>query len=140
VVITTIAETKVLGHLTLVSWRPAANVAVLRLSGEVDLLTAQAFQDAVDQVLGRPPLILIIDLSAVTFFGANGLTVLVASREVAQQKATALRLVCGTRVVSRPLALVGLDHSFETFNDLDTALPAGDWLDPAHLGSARGGG
>jgi anti-anti-sigma regulatory factor len=65
------------------------------------------------------------------FFGAAGLKMLAAAHEAAQQRATALRLVCGTRAVTRPLAVVGLDHNFETYHDLETALPAGDWLGPA---------
>jgi anti-anti-sigma factor len=135
VVSTTIAETKVLGNLTVVSWRAAAEVAVLYVVGEVDLLTVQVFRDTVDQVLDRPPLVLVIDLSAVTFFGASGLTVLVVARELAQQRGAALRLVCGTRAVTRPLALVGLDHSFETYHDLETGLSTDGWL--GFAGSSR---
>jgi anti-anti-sigma factor len=101
------------------SWRAAAEVAVVRVAGEVDLLTVQVFRETVDQVLDQPPLVLVIDLSAVTFFGAGGLTVLVVARELVQQRGAALRLVCGARAVTRPLALVGLDHSFETYNDLE---------------------
>jgi anti-anti-sigma factor len=125
VVGTTIAETKVWGQLSLVSWRPAPEVTVVRVAGEVDLLTAQELQDTLDQLLDRPPLVMVIDLSAVTFFGANGLTVLVAAHDMAQQSATALRLVCGTRAVTRLLALVGLDHRFPTYPNLDAALPGG---------------
>jgi anti-anti-sigma factor len=106
-------------------------VVLLRVAGEVDLLTMQLFWDTVDQVLDRPPLVLVIDLSAVTFVGAGGLTVLVVARELVQQRATALRLVCGTRAVTRPLALVGLDQTFETFNDLETALSADGCLGSA---------
>jgi hypothetical protein len=54
------------------------------------------------------------------FFGAAGLKVQAAAHEAAQQRATALRLVCGTRAVTRPLAVVGLDHNFETYHDLET--------------------
>jgi anti-sigma B factor antagonist len=130
VVTTTIPEAgrtglPMLRHLTIVTWQPAPDVAVVRVAGEVDLLTAQAFQDIVHQQLDRPLLVLVIDLSPVTFFGASGLTVLVAAHELAVQSATALRLVCGTRTVTRLLAMVGRDETFETYTNLDTALTTG---------------
>jgi anti-sigma B factor antagonist len=100
-----------LGPLTIVTWQPAPDVAVMRVAGEVDLFTAPSFQDTVHQQLGRPLLVLVIDLSPVTFFGASGLTVLVAAHELAEQRAIALRLVCETRTVTRLLAMVGLDET-----------------------------
>jgi anti-sigma B factor antagonist len=130
VVTTTIPEAgriglPMLGPLTIVTWQPAPDVAVMRVAGEVDLFTAPSFQDTVHQQLGRPLLVLVIDLSPVTFFGASGLTVLVAAHELAEQRAIALRLVCETRTVTRLLAMVGLDETFETYTSLGTALTTG---------------
>jgi anti-anti-sigma factor len=57
------------------------NATVLRVCGEVDLLTAPMLQAEVDKQLMLPRLIVVIDLSGTTFFGVSGVAVLLEIRD-----------------------------------------------------------
>jgi anti-anti-sigma factor len=73
------------------------DVLVARVTGEVDILTAPHLQQALDETLermtgGR----VVLDLTAVSFFGSPGLAVLAAAAAQADQHHCALRIVVGT--------------------------------------------
>lgn len=111
-----------------VSW-PAADVGVVRAVGEIDLLTAPSWARALDAAClrlarhdddprrgddphrpaGRGRLV--CDLTAVEFFGASGLSVLVGVGALAADTGVGLRLVTDDRGVLRLLQLVGLDRT-----------------------------
>lgn len=75
---------------------PGGEVIVVRVAGEVDLLTVPVLQDALADSLARSPCDLIIDLSAMTFCGVRGMTVLV------QTGATAARCGAGYALAAAP--------------------------------------
>jgi anti-sigma B factor antagonist len=52
----------------------------LDVSGEVDLFDETALLDAIDAALGEPLSVVVVDLSAVSFFDSSGVRVLVRSR------------------------------------------------------------
>ena len=56
-------------------------VAVLAVSGEIDLATIPAFEGAIADALTQRPTALIVDLSAVDFLASAGLQALVATHE-----------------------------------------------------------
>ena len=56
-------------------------IAVLAISGEVDLASAVDFENAIAEVLAEDPPSLIIDLLGVRFLGSMGVGVLVKARD-----------------------------------------------------------
>ncbi|SHM51328.1 STAS domain-containing protein [Cryptosporangium aurantiacum] len=94
---------------------------VVRVGGEIDMLTAPRLRDALTPVVAVPGSDVVLDLDAVTFLGSNGLGVLVELSQQAESVGTKFRLVCANRTVSRPLTLTGLDQVLdfhESFADL----------------------
>jgi anti-anti-sigma factor len=91
-------------------WRPDAGTVVLTTWGEVDLLTAPQFTEALaEQVRGAPER-LVLDLSELDFMAAAGLSVLVKVDRQARQADIRLCIVTGDRgPVARALTASGLD-------------------------------
>jgi anti-sigma B factor antagonist len=110
------------GSIDLTLNRPAPDVVVLDVGGEVDMLTAPELRRAVAEQVHPRPRVLVIDLRAVTFLGASGLAVLLEIHDAAARTATSVRLVCDTQVVTRPLEILGLREMFEVFTGLHAAL------------------
>lgn len=54
--------------------------------------------------------------------GATGLAVLLRVREAALRTAVSVRLVYSSRLISRMLSALRLDHLFPTYAQLDAAL------------------
>ena len=90
---------------------------VVRVSGEIDILSAPALRDALLPALESAPSV-VVDLSEVSFLGSSGLAVLVEAREQAQRDGHELRLVRPSRIVTRALEATGLLGLFEITDDL----------------------
>jgi anti-anti-sigma factor len=103
--------------ITLV-WR--GRVAVLGVAGEIDLLSAPEFEEAVDAVLAAGPEKLVVDLRGVTFFCSAGLQVLAAAHRGLAERA--LRVVSDSPVTSGPLKTTGLDTWIGIHPTVDEAL------------------
>jgi anti-sigma B factor antagonist len=84
-------------------------VAVLSVSGEIDLATIPAFEAAIADALTQRPTALIVDLSGVDFLASAGLQALVAARE-SLTGAAEFAVVAHGPATSRPIQLTGLDH------------------------------
>ena len=94
---------------------------VIHVSGEIDTLTAPALSEQLSRRLPAAPLV-VLDLSAVTFLGSAGLAALVAAKEDAAQRGAVLRLVCGSRIVTRALEATGLLGLFDVADGVPEAL------------------
>jgi len=95
---------------------------VVRLRGELDMLTTPALRTRLSEELDRRPAVVVLDLLAVEFLGSSGLALLVEALEDAHSHGTALRLVCASRPVSRPLEATGLTELFDIYPDVAGAL------------------
>jgi anti-sigma B factor antagonist len=105
---------------------PAVGICVVAVAGELDLLTAPLLDACVREQLAAAPTNLILDLQAVRFLGASGLSCLLRAREGVQQT-TGVRLhLTGlvTRAVARSLEVTGLLEQFDTYPRLIDALTA----------------
>lgn len=111
-------------YLTVTADRVHPGTVVITVHGEVDLLTSPLLLDALRTHLPGPGAQLIIDLTAVDFFGAAGLTVLDTIRHETLTTATRLRLVANTRPVLLPLTITGMHTLFDIHPDLTHALRA----------------
>jgi anti-anti-sigma factor len=86
------------------------DVVVVTVAGEVDLSTVGLLTNAMTAAhpASRSPRTLVVDLSAVTFFGAAGLTSLVIAYHHCREQGTALQIVANHRAVLQPLEITGL--------------------------------
>jgi anti-sigma B factor antagonist len=98
-------------------------VRVMHVVGEIDTLTAPVLRDRVYEQLADVSL-LVLDLTDVTFLGSAGLAVLVAAKDEAEQRQCRLRLVPGSRIVTRALEATGLQALFEISDGVPQALEA----------------
>ncbi len=100
--------------------RPAPDCVVLSVDGEVDLVTAPTLETAITEHLAAAPC-LVIDLSAVTFFGSLGLATLISGMNQADDRGTRLLLVAGPRV-RRTMELTKTAELFTVYDSVDDAL------------------
>lgn len=98
-------------------------VAVLAVSGEIDLAAIPAFESAIAEALAQRPAALIVDLSAVGFLASAGLQALVATRENVSA-AAGFAVVADGPASSRPIELTGLDQILSLHSSLREAKAA----------------
>ncbi len=101
---------------------PVPGTTLLRVDGEVDMLTSPSLRRAIaDQLTsGR----LLIDLDGVEFLGTSGLAALVEAREQALSHEVELWLICSSRQVLRPLEIAGLVELFRITDSATQILDA----------------
>lgn len=104
---------------------PAGDTALLRVFGEIDMLTSPVLRDGIAEQLssgGRSRLL--VDLDGVEFLGTSGLAALVEARSAAGEGGVGLWLVCTNRQVLRPLEIAGLTSLFQIAATVAEALDA----------------
>ncbi|BCN42723.1 anti-sigma factor antagonist [Rhodococcus hoagii] len=97
-------------------------VVVLRARGEIDVLTAQMFEEALDRAASRlKDGVLIVDLSEVAFLASAGLAVLVRCSDDIPAGNRFIVAAHGPATV-RPLELTGLTEVLEVHPSVEAAL------------------
>ena len=91
---------------------PVSLVVTVIMSGDIDIATSPAMQDAL--VTGPDPAHLEVDMSAVTFMDASGIGVLLAARQRAVDGGGSLILRSPGWAVRRLTAVLGLDELLVT--------------------------
>lgn len=99
------------------------DVAILTVSGSLDVLTAPQLTEAVSDVLAGTPRGLIIDLSTTEFLASAGMTALIAAHDAIAPTAL-FGVIADGPSTSRPLRLVGLDRTLTLYPTVDQALAA----------------
>lgn len=95
--------------------RPGHGRIVVTVSGEVDALTAPRLGELLTNRLRSGARMVIVDLSAVAFLGAAGLSVLAQAALAARIAGIELLVVTGdNRVVRRVLDLTGMNRELTT--------------------------
>ncbi|WP_433785318.1 STAS domain-containing protein [Actinomycetospora sp. CA-101289] len=111
------------GDLTVVPTQPRPGLVLVRVLGEVDMLTARYLstvlhaaldavaddRDPASVALADEPSV-VCDLEGVTFFGATGLDTVAAAHEAAIARGVRLVVVASCRTVCRPFRLTALDR------------------------------
>jgi anti-anti-sigma factor len=99
-------------------------VAVLAVTGTVDMLTAPQLAAAIRAAAGdNNPAAIVIDLTEVEFLASAGMGVLAAAKDELTPDVRFV-LVADGPATSRPLQLVGISEIVELFATLDQALTA----------------
>jgi len=109
-----------LGDLTLQSIQVGSRT-VLAAAGEIDLITAQTFEEAAVEALDGGALELWIDLSDVTFIDSSGLHALLAVRSRVTALERRFVVVCPVGPVRRTLGIARLDEELELYTSRDEA-------------------
>ncbi|GGR40118.1 STAS domain-containing protein [Streptomyces roseolus] len=112
---------------------------VLRLRGELDLLTSPQIRRRVHDAVAAGRHHLVVDLTGVRFCDSSGIGVLVATRRLLRSCGGRLRLVLprageGHGHVTRVFAALGVTRLFEVYEDLPAALAGGPAAVPPQAG------
>lgn len=91
---------------------------VLRVAGELDMLTTPKLTESITRELLAYPAVLVIDLTDVTFLASSAMAAIVAAHE----EARAVRVVATSRETVRPLEVAGLTSYLAVYDTLDDAL------------------
>lgn len=101
--------------------------AVLRVCGELDLMTSPVLRQRVHDVVAEGHHSLVMDLSDVFFCDSSGVGVLIAARRLIRSCQGRLRLILPDRGaedgshVNRVLGALGVRRLFDVHPDLDSA-------------------
>jgi anti-anti-sigma factor len=112
-------ETTATGFGLAESW--FGDVAVVGVSGELDMLTTPELAKAIEAAAGKKPSALVVDLSTVEFLASAGMSTLITAHEDITPRAR-FAVVADGPATSRPLRLVGVDQMFAVYRTLDDAL------------------
>jgi anti-sigma B factor antagonist len=96
-------------------------LAVVGVSGSVDMLTAPGLAEAIDSALAKKPKGLIIDLLKVDFLGSAGISVLMKTRDNLGDS-TPFCVVADGPATHRPLTLLGINEMMSVCRRLDDAV------------------
>ncbi len=96
-------------------------VAVVAVSGEVDVYSAPALRDGLTELLESGSSV-VVDLSDVDFLDSTGLGALVAARTAAAERGASLPLVCTHRRILKLFTITGLDSVFRIHANVADAL------------------
>ncbi|MER7455537.1 STAS domain-containing protein [Micromonospora sp. NPDC126480] len=94
--------------------------AVLRLAGEIDMLTAAQLSTVVNEVLTDPPPRIVLDLAGVTFCDSQGLGTLVVLSRKASHSQSLLVLTNVGEFLLRVLDITGLRSALMIRNESPT--------------------
>ncbi|MFB6836737.1 STAS domain-containing protein [Streptomyces sp. NPDC056361] len=108
---------------------------VLRVRGELDLVTSPRIRRSVHDAVAGGRHDLVVDLSGVRFCDSSGVGVLIAARRLLRSCGGRLRLILPGRVgedegvgdghVDRVLSALGVRRLFEVYEDVPEALTGG---------------
>jgi anti-anti-sigma factor len=103
---------------------------VLRVSGELDLVSSPALRQRVHDAVAEGRHSLVLDLSDVFFCDSSGVGVLIAARRLIRSCQGRLRLILPARGaadgshVNRVLGALGVRRLFDVYVDVDSAVTA----------------
>jgi anti-sigma B factor antagonist len=89
------------------------NEVVMRVTGEIDLVTGERWRDALQSVVADATAQrLVVDLSDVSFISSEGIGTLVVTQQKLAAQGGRLDVVASKRSVIRPIELLGLATLF----------------------------
>lgn len=102
-----------------------ARATVVVVGGEVDMVSAERMREAMFAELRRGPDLLVVDLTAVTFFPSTAIAALALLQREAEDSGVPLRVVANTRSVVRPLEVTEVYDDLLVHSSRAEALAAG---------------
>ena len=102
--------------------RPAVDVTIIVVSGEVDITNSLAFQQRLQEELGEGMGVVVLDLDAANRVDTTGMSVLLTLSKRCRLDDRELAIVCSGGWVRRALATTGLDELIAVHATLEEAL------------------
>lgn len=102
------------------------DVAIMTVSGEVDVYTAPQLRSALEERVAADQTRVVVDLSGVSFIDSTGLGVLVGRLKVLRKIGGSLRVVCTDERILRLFSITGLDRVLPIHDSVDSALASVD--------------
>jgi anti-anti-sigma factor len=109
-------------RLAISIWKPARNLVVAALAGEMDMANASELERTLDGAGALGPFRLIIDLSELTFIDSTGIKALAWVANQVQERGETMLLASPTAEVARILEIVSLNESIVIAGSLEAAL------------------
>lgn len=109
-------------QLEVVAERVDPAVVVLRVAGEIDLLTAGMLRERLREEIDPANRAIVLDLTEVTFLGSAGLSEIVSAARAGADNGMTVCLVASNRAVLRPLEITGLLSLFTVCDTIEAAL------------------
>jgi anti-anti-sigma factor len=101
-----------------------SDVAVLRLSGELDSDTATRLHELLAELLERQVPRIVVDLSDLKFCDSVGLSAFITAKQVIAARGGWLSFAGASKFLVSLLETVGLSRYFAIFPDVDDAIAA----------------
>lgn len=102
--------------------RRDGEVAVLRVVGDLDALTAPTLGTYLDVALANTPSVLIVDITEVEFLASAGISMLVETHRLTSRADISLRVVADGPATSRPLRMMRIDEVVNLYSTMDEAM------------------
>lgn len=102
--------------------RRDGDVAVLRVVGDLDALTAPTLGTYLDVALASAPPVLIVDITEVGFLASAGISMLVETHRLISRADISLRVVADGPATSRPLRMMRIDEVIDLYSTMDEAM------------------
>lgn len=106
--------------------RISDTLAVMRLTGEIDLYTSPRVRSAMLEYLDAGCTSLIVDLSEVDYLDSSGLGTLVAGLKRSKEHGGQVYLVSPKPRIARVLEVTGLNDVFSVLDSVDEARTAAE--------------
>jgi anti-anti-sigma factor len=119
-----------------VGFERRGRIAVVTLSGEVDMSNAPSVRQRIADAITPDDTAVVVDLSSLSFIDSAGLHAVFELGAVLEEKRQRLLLcVPQDNPIARVIDIVGLPRSVSVYSDLDPAMAAaGDTVDPGPAG------
>ena len=88
------------------------DVTVVRVAGEVDVYSAPALKDRLEESVAEPPHRVVVDLADVTFLDSTGLGTLVGALKAAEKLGGTVSITGAHERVLKLFRITGLDEVF----------------------------
>lgn len=101
-----------------------SKVAVVRLDGRLNMVSAQRLRQALDEVVESGTPFIVVDMTDVAFMDSSGLGALIGSLKRARERQGDLRLCAVTDQVATVLKLTNLDRVLRLYPTVEAATDA----------------
>jgi anti-sigma B factor antagonist len=109
-------------QLAMSTTEPGPQIAVIALSGELDLYSCPEFKEELLRVIGSGATLVVVDLTETTFIDSTALGVLIRGVERLKIQEGRLVVACRDPNIVKIFEVTGLDRIFAVHRSLDEAL------------------
>jgi anti-sigma B factor antagonist len=109
-------------ELDITTEEAGAGVAVLALTGEIDLYTCPEFKQELLRVIADGATLIVVDLTKTTFIDSTALGVIIRGVERLKQRDGRLVVVCADPNIVKIFEVTGLNRIFSVYGSRDEAL------------------